>query len=258
MSRRPGARFSSVIAGGAPAGPAVSRDPATTPDGAGGRGGFRRRMASRRVGVALLASTITTAGVAGCAAGTDALTNSARTTTNSVAGSVGSITLRNVYLAGPVAKGGSAPIVSAFFNASGDPDTLVAVSSPDAAGGRPSTPAQIPGGAGRVFIADGSAPSLQGFNQNLLVGSALPITFTFAKAGSVTLDVPVEPPSAGASSTAAASPSTEGSPSASPTAAGQTPNGQAAAASGAPSAGSVTPSVSGSAAATTASPTAGG
>ncbi|MCK9896319.1 hypothetical protein [Frankia sp. AgB32] len=215
-------------------------------------------MASRRVGVALLASTITTAGVAGCAAGTDALTNLARTTTNSTAGSVGAITLRNVYLAGPVAKGGSAPIVSAFFNASGDPDTLVSVSSPDAAGGRPSTPAQIPAGGGQVFIADGSAPSLQGINQNLLIGSELPITFTFAKAGSVTLDVPVEPPASGASSTATASPSAESSPSASPTATGQTPNRQAVTPSGAPSPGSATPSVSGSAAAATASPTATG
>lgn len=191
MSRRPGARIPSVIAtAGAPAAPVASRDDTAR------RGGFRQRMVSRRVGVALFATVL---GAAGCASGTDAMTNLARTTTNSAAGAVGSITLRNVYVAGPVSQGGSAQIVSAFFNAGTDDDTLVSVSSPGATGGRPPSPADIPAGGDRIFIADGSAPSLQGVRQDQLVGSQLPVTFTFARAGSVTLQVPVEPAAPGAS-----------------------------------------------------------
>ncbi|WP_163549058.1 hypothetical protein [Candidatus Frankia nodulisporulans] len=226
MSRRPGARISSVIAAdGAPA-PRASAD---------GRGTFRGRMASRRVGVALFASVLGAASLTSCAAGTDALTNYARTTTNSASGAVGGISLRNVYLAGPADQGGSAPIVSAFFNASDASDTLVSVSSPAAVSGRVSTPAEIPAGGGRVFIADGSAPSLAGFTRNLLIGSQLPITFTFAKAGSITLDVPVEPaaPGAGTEGESAAGGETTATPT--------SPASAASAAPGAP-AGSATPS----------------
>ncbi|CAO5191112.1 periplasmic copper chaperone A [Frankia sp. AiPs1] len=246
MSRRPGARISSVIAaGGAPAHHAavgVGTDAARP-------GEFRRRMASRRVGVALLASVIGAAGLTSCAAGTDALTNYARTTTNSTAGAIGAISLRNVYLAGPVKQGGSAPIVSAFFNSSDSPDTLVSVTSPSAGSGRVSSPAEIPAGGGHVFIADGSAPSLQGVPRDLLIGAQLPITFTFAKAGSITLQVPVEPAAPGASvspsateaalsptsasplSTSSASPSTSAQPGASLSAGPTTPASPAAGAS---------------------------
>ncbi|KJE24391.1 hypothetical protein FF36_01118 [Frankia torreyi] len=193
MSRRPGARFPSVTA-------VAEATPAAAPrDDAAPRSALRRRMTSRRVGVALLASVIGSAGLASCASGNDALTNLARTTTNSVAGSVGSITLRNVYVAGPVSQGDSAPIVSAFFNGGGEPDTLVSVSSPEAGGGQPPKSAQLAPGGGQIFIADADAPTLRGVQRNLLIGSQLPITFTFAKAGSVTLDVPVEPAAPGAS-----------------------------------------------------------
>jgi copper(I)-binding protein len=207
-------------------------------------------MAYRRVGVVLLASAIASVGAAGCAAGNDSLTNLARTTTNSAAGAVGPITLRNVYVAGPVAEGGSAPIVSAFFNASGDPDTLVSVSSPEATGGRLPTPAQIPPGGGEVFIADGRAPSLQGVRQNLLIGAELPITFTFAKAGSVTLDVPVEPPAPGASAAPTSASPTVASPS--PTAGATRSGHPGATGSATPSAGATSPTRS-----ATATPTAG-
>ncbi|WP_261565704.1 hypothetical protein [Frankia gtarii] len=243
MNRRPGACFSSVnaVADATTAAAAPRDDDAS-------RSAFRRRMTSRRVGVAMLASVIGSAGLASCASGNDALTNLARTTTNSVAGSVGAITLRNVYVAGPVSQGGSAPIVSAFFNAGGEPDTLVSVSSPEAGGGQPPKPADLPSGGGRIFIADASAPTLLGVTQNLLIGSQLPITFTFAKAGSVTLDVPVEPAATGASGApteTSASPDTTASPAQQTPATGSaTPSAGAtpAAGSASPTAGAVTPS----------------
>ncbi|MCM3925044.1 hypothetical protein ND748_25685 [Frankia sp. AiPs1] len=234
MSRRPGARFPSATAVAEATPAAAARDDAAP------HSALRRRMTSRRVGVALLASVIGSAGLASCASGTDALTNLARTTTNSVAGSVGSITLRNVYLAGPVSQGGSAPIVSAFFNGGDEPDTLVSVSSPEAGGGQPPRSAQLVPGGGQIFIADGSAPTLRDVRRNLLIGSQLPITFTFAKAGSVTLDVPVEPPAPGASGAPAEATASTQTPTAGPASpsAGAAPS----AASATPSAGTASPS----------------
>ncbi|WP_261555477.1 hypothetical protein [Frankia tisae] len=255
MNRRPGACFSSVnaVADATTAAAAPRDDDAS-------RSAFRRRMTSRRVGVALLASVIGSAGLASCASGNDALTNFARTTTNSVAGSVGAITLRNVYVAGPVSQGDSAPVVSAFFNAGGEPDTLVSVSSPETGGGQPPKQADIPSGGGRIFIADASAPTLLGVTQNLPIGSQLPITFTFAKAGSVTLDVPVEPAAAGASGAPAettASPNATATPgtTASPNATA-TPGTTASPAQQTPAAGSATPSAGATPAAGHAIPTA--
>ncbi len=221
MSRRLGARSTSATpaVGGASAAPEPGHD-------AGRQSTFRRRMASRRIGAAILASVVGSAGLASCASGNDALTNLARTTTNSVSSAVGSITLRNVYVAGPLSRGDSAQIVSAFFNAGTEPDTIIGVSSPLAAGGKVPSPAELPPGSGKIFIADGSAPTLQNVQKNLLIGSQVPVTITFARAGSIILDVPVEQPAPGASAAPGAVTGTPGagqepaSPSAGATTAG--------------------------------------
>lgn len=208
MSRRLGARFVPAT----PAAEAPSAAAAGSRHGAGRPASLRRRLASRRVGVVLLASVIGSVGLASCAAGNDAVTNLARTTTNSVAGAVGSITLRNVYLAGPVSKGDSAQVVSAIFNAGTEPDSIVGISSPLAASGQVPAQATLSPGAGQIYIVNGSAPTLVGIKQDLLVGSQLPITFTFAKAGSVTLTVPVEEPAPGASAAPSVTPTESTAP----------------------------------------------
>jgi copper(I)-binding protein len=208
------------------------------------------RPVRRRAAALVAAALVGTPVLAACASGTDAMTNLTRTTTNTAAGAVGTISLRNVYVAGPVEKGGSAQIISAIFNGGADQDTLIGVSSPDASGGKPGDPATLPPGGGRIYIADGSAPSLTGVRKKLLVGAATEITFVFAKAGSVTLDVPVETPAPGASGSPAATPSASAPPvsgtplSASPGTLGTTASPTATA----------TPSAGGTATATTATP----
>ncbi|WP_250285422.1 MULTISPECIES: hypothetical protein [unclassified Frankia] len=155
-----------------------------------------------RTATALLvaATSLTgTAALSACAAGSDALTSQARTTTNTVSGAVGTISLRNVYVAGPAARGADAQVVSAFFNGGTQEDQIIQVSSDAANGGVAPASAVLKPGGGVIYIANGSAPTLTGLNRELLVGQAVPVTFTFAKAGSVTLNVPVEPAAPGAS-----------------------------------------------------------
>ncbi|WP_157180404.1 MULTISPECIES: hypothetical protein [Protofrankia] len=144
-------------------------------------------------------SLIGTAALSACAAGSDTLTSQARTTTNTVSGAVGTIALRNVYVAGPAARGGDAQVVSAFFNGGTQEDQIIQVSSDAANGGVAPASSVLKPGGGVIYIANGSAPTLTGLNRELLVGQAIPVTFTFAKAGSVTLNVPVEPAAPGAS-----------------------------------------------------------
>ncbi len=184
-----------------------------------------RHLGARPAAIAaLLVPALAAVALSGCAAGTDALTSHARTTTNTVSGAVGTITLRNIYVVGPATKGGSAQIISAFFNGGAADDSIIGVSSPLAAGGQVPTRSALTAGGGTIYIANGSAPSLTGLKQNLLLGATVPVTFTFAKAGSVTVLAPVDTPAAGAagpssasgSPTASATPSGSASPSASP------------------------------------------
>lgn len=174
----------------------------------------------RRGAVALAAVALLGApALAACASGNDAMTNLARTTTNTANGAVGTINLRNVYVAGPASQGGDAQVISALFNGGTQDDSLVAISSPDAAGGTPGNPATLAPAGGQIYIANGAAPTLTGLKKDLPVGAATKVTFTFAKAGAVTLDVPVEEPLPGASAqpsvtapatTAAATPTATG------------------------------------------------
>jgi copper(I)-binding protein len=176
--------------------------------------------------------------LAACASGTDSMTNRARTTTNTANGAVGTIDLRNVYVAGPVRSGGDAQVISALFNGGSEADQLVSVSSPDASGGGPGSPANLPPAGGQIYIANGSAPTLTGLKKDLPVGSATKVTFTFAKAGSVTLDVPVEEPLPGASAEPTATPSASASPTTTPTA--TTTGSPSPGATGSPTAGTTT------------------
>jgi copper(I)-binding protein len=162
-----------------------------------------RRLGARPAAVAaLLVPALAAVALSGCATGTDALTSHARTTTDSVSAALGTISLRNIYVAGPADQGGSAQIISAFFNGGVDDDMITGVSSPLAANGVVPSKNVIAAGGGTIYIANGSAPTLTGLKQKLLLGATVPVTFTFAKAGSVTVLVPVETPSPGASAPA--------------------------------------------------------
>jgi copper(I)-binding protein len=208
-----------------------------------------RRLGARPAAVAvLLVPALAAVTLSGCAAGTDALTSHARTTTDSVSAALGTISLRNIYLAGPADQGGSAQIVSAFFNGGVEPDSITGISSPLAAGGVTPPKSVIQPGGGTIYIANGAAPALTGLKQNLMLGQTVPVTFTFAKAGSITVLVPVETPAPGASAPAASSPAASSPAASSPTgfptastSASAPPSGAATPSAGVPTGPTATP-----------------
>jgi copper(I)-binding protein len=207
---------------------------------------------SRRLGACVATLSLIAAPILGvvalssCATGTDAMTGQARTTTNSVAGAVGTVALRNVYVVGPAQRGGSAQVISSFFNDGAQNDEIIGVSSPGAETGRPpSSPVLSPGG-GNIYIADGTAPALFGLKSDLDIGSKIEVTFTLAKAGSVTLLAPVEPAAPGAwrapTATPTATATTSGTPSARATSTAPATAGPSGSATASPLGAAPTPS----------------
>jgi copper(I)-binding protein len=157
-----------------------------------------------------------------CAAGYQAETSRERTTLTSVQGVKGNLSIRNVFFVGPADAGGSLPLYLAAFNGGNSDDQLVSVSSTSAAGGTVPSDTKIPGGGSLLYNAGFAAvPQLTGLKNKALVGQTVTVTLTFAQAGELTLQVPVESsdlpgpsavPSDSASASPSASPSTTSSP----------------------------------------------
>lgn len=189
--------------------------------------------------VALSVALLTAAGAGGCATGIQAETSRERPSTNGVGAAVGPITLRNIYVGGPGQPGGSIPVLFAAFNGGNEPDQLTGVSSPVAA--QAVAPAQLTVMPREpTFYNPGtSTPRLSGLRRPVLVGQQVPLTLTFQRAGSVTIEVPVDavpeadlsaspspsaPVSAGASSSAKAAPSAPAAPPSGSASAGGSPS----------------------------------
>jgi len=182
-----------------------------------------RQRPSRSNGLVLLAALtaltgLTAVGASGCAAGIQAETSRERPTINSVGGAVGAITLRNVYVGGPGRQGGSIPVLFAAFNGGNDPDQLTGVSSPVAAQAAAPSQLTVAPGEATYYNPGSSTPRLTGLRNPLRVGQQVAVTLTFQRAGSVTLEVPVEAvpeadlsasPSPSASRTPPATPATK-------------------------------------------------
>lgn len=169
--------------------------------------------------------------LAGCGAGQQAQTVQVKAVNDAVNGSVGNLGVRAVGIkpptSGPAYKAGSsAQLQVVIVNVSGNPDTLTAVSSPAFTGWSSSTvskPSSLPlssptalrssmsapgtsaasGGTQQVRIPGNSRVSygvpdaravltVTGIKHTLYPGEAVPIRFTFAKAGSVTVMAPVQ------------------------------------------------------------------
>lgn len=188
-------------------------------------------------GLALLAVPA----IAGCEAGQDAPTLQFHAASSGATAVYNGISISNAFvLAAPsgssVPAGGSAGMFVGLFNSGSATDKLLGISAPDAAasvtvkGGSVAIPAS---GAANLT---GPEPAivLNGLTKPLSGGQSFPVTFDFAHAGAVTVDVPVEPQSDYYSTfspppaAATASPSPSGSATAKPS-------------------GSATPTVSGSA-----------
>jgi copper(I)-binding protein len=136
--------------------------------------------------------------LAGCEAGFNAPTQEFHPASAGVSTTQNGVTLNNVFvLGGPVGAavppGGRAGVFLAIESQNGD--RLVSVSAPSAAsavkvaGGSIDLPAQTP-----VYLS-GPVPKvvLTGLVNPLAGGQTVQLTLTFAVAGPVTLDVPVEP-----------------------------------------------------------------
>jgi copper(I)-binding protein len=190
------------------------------------------------VGTAVLAVL----GVTGCAAGIRAETSRQRPTIDGIGTAVGTITVRNSYVGGPVEVGGSAPVLLSVFNNGPEPDRLVNVTSPEATGSTVPADLTLPPGGSQLLYSAERAPRLTGLTQPARVAEIVPLVLTFERAGEVRYEVPVQgvpeellrepaaaapPPAApapAAPAPAAPAPGTSAAPSASPGAASAAPS----------------------------------
>ena len=211
-----------------------------------------KTVAGRRLllGAGVLALLIPA--IAGCEAGSDAPTLEFHSASSGTSTSFNGLQISNAFVLGKpsgsaVPAGASAGLFLSIYNGGSSPDTLESVAASGTA-----TSITLPGGS--VALPANSAPVnltgpkpevvLEELNKPLTGGSTIPVTLTFEHAGSVTLQVPVEPQSfqwatfqaptptasakatTGAKATATATPTTTGTATGTATA---TPTGTATA-----------------------------
>jgi periplasmic copper chaperone A len=165
-----------------------------------GKGSTVFRTSSRSVPGLLvglfLAAALT---VSGCAAGKVSQTADQVSSVDGGVGNVGSIGIRNALLATPAAgsypKGADAPVLLWLTNSGLSSDTLSSVSSTAA------TSVEIGGKAvlqpqSGMEIGTGTPVTLtiKGLTDGMVFGKSIPVTFSFATAGQVTVNVPIAIP----------------------------------------------------------------
>lgn len=149
---------------------------------------------------ATLVCALTLALVA-CDAGQDAETSRETPDTAGVDGSVGSVVLEDVFLDSDstVDAGGSVPLRGALTNDAQEPDQLVRVNTPaaesvqllDADGNVSPAGIELPPG-GQVDATTGPVRmSVEGVTAPIQTTQTVTVTFVFAHAGEVQLDVPI-------------------------------------------------------------------
>ena len=150
---------------------------------------------------AILAGLLVTAAVTvtGCAAGQVSQTADQVAGVDGGVGTVGSIGIRNALFATPAAgaypKGADVPVLLWLTNSGLSADTLSSVSTTAASsvaiGGKATILPQS-----RMEIGEATPVTLtvKGLTDGLNFGIAIPLTFSFAAAGSVTVNVPIEIP----------------------------------------------------------------
>lgn len=173
-----------------------------------------RRPTGRPRRTALIVATLLGAAalvLSGCSAGAVTQTD---TTVSSVGGSegqVGQIALRNITMdpgsAVTVPTGATITLAGTFVNQGLADDQLLSVSTPYASQVRSEGTTTIPGDAATQMVGSQPGPvgkpsptqpngtmriTLAGVTQVLHAGPTYPVTFTFAKAGSITLPVSVQ------------------------------------------------------------------
>lgn len=136
--------------------------------------------------------------VSGCAAGQVAQTAQQVAAIDGANASVGPLGVRDVRLAatdkGSYEAGSEVPVKLWVSNTATSPDTLTAVTSPNAASIAIDGDAEFVGES-LVEITDTTSVTIVvTLNDELRYGHSIPMTFSFAQAGAVTIKVPIEIP----------------------------------------------------------------
>jgi periplasmic copper chaperone A len=160
---------------------------------------------------AIVVATLLTAGLAlaGCSAGSVTQTDTIVSQAAGARGVTGAVALEDISMdSGPaetVPSGAEVPLRGTIVNGGAEPDRLVAISSPYAVGFRVEGDTAIPGenalrlvGAEAVPVGPPNIQTRQpasarlvltGVTQQLRAGPTYDVTFTFERAGTVTLPV---------------------------------------------------------------------
>jgi copper(I)-binding protein len=164
-----------------------------------------RRSSAKKVARPLLIGALALlipAATAGCEAGFDAPTLEYHQASSGTHVVVNGITVSNLFVLGAPAgsslpAGSSASVFLSLFNGGSNSDSLVSVSAPGAASG-----GQVSGGTVSLPVNSevnltGPQPSvvLNGLTKAISGGQDISVTLNFAHAGSVTVQVPVQPQS---------------------------------------------------------------
>jgi len=135
--------------------------------------------------------------LAGCEAGNNAPTLDFHYPTDAAGTVVGDLSIRNVFVLGAdlgsnLQKGQSAGLFMAIIN-NGAPDKLISVSAPGTATSVSLPSAAVPVVTGHPVFLAGPTPQvvLTGLTKTVTNGSDIKVILTFAKAGPITLLVPV-------------------------------------------------------------------
>lgn len=179
-----------------------------------------RSSVKAAIGAALAVGSVTL--LAGCGAGQVNTIGSQVAAVNGATARAGQLTVLNATVAAPTGEqhyyrsGESAPLVFTIANPSVQGDKLVSISSPAAQKVTLSGPTEIGAGTNLVATAPDSSLSstaavapgrssdkerqltatLDGLKQDLGPGPTVDVTFTFERAGEVTLPIPMGAPAA--------------------------------------------------------------
>jgi copper(I)-binding protein len=166
----------------------------------------RQRFVSTALGIGAVLT------LAGCGASQTSQTADQVSVVNGAEGDAQAVAVRNVQMAFPQGEavyrsGASVPLQGVVANGGPTDDRLVQVSSPFAASAAVSGSSEIPSrtslaltqgpGQGQASVQGGPSgqPSarveLQGLKQDVRPGVTVPVTFTFEKSGSTTVQVPL-------------------------------------------------------------------
>ena len=157
------------------------------------------KTVARRLLIGAGAVALLTVAITGCEAGEDAPTLEFHSASSGAHTVFNGITITNAFvLSNPsgssLAAGSNAGLFVGLFNNNTSADELTGASAPGTAGSVSLTGGTVALPAEQSAYLTGPQPDvvLNNLTKPLAGGTTIPITFTFAHAGSVTLQVPVE------------------------------------------------------------------